>query len=87
MKITVGMVARPSTSWANKTGSWRVGTRPRFLQDKCNACDLCALSCPEGCVFGEARNDYHADLDFCKGCGICAKVCPVKDVVMEPEVR
>ena len=87
MKITVGLVARAGTSWANKTGSWRTGIVPKFLRQKCNACDLCALACPDGCIYGEAAKDYHADMEFCKGCGICAKVCPVKDIVMEPEVR
>jgi pyruvate ferredoxin oxidoreductase delta subunit len=86
MKLTVGAVARPGTSRANKTGGWRSDKQPRHLQAKCTACDLCALSCPEGCVFGKGKNTYWADLDYCKGCGICANICPVDDIEMVSEV-
>ncbi len=86
MKLTVGAVARPGTSRANKTGGWRSDKQPRFLQAKCTACDLCALTCPEGCIFGEGKNTYWSDLDYCKGCGICANICPVDDIEMISEV-
>jgi pyruvate ferredoxin oxidoreductase delta subunit len=85
MKMTLGAVAQPGTSRANKTGSWRTGKKPSFLHQKCNACDMCALCCPDGCVFGEGENTYRADFDYCKGCGICASICPVHDIEMIPE--
>jgi len=80
-----GMMAKPGSSIANKTGSWRTGEVPKFLQQRCTACDLCELLCPEACITGEGRNTYWADLDYCKGCGICAEVCPVDDIVMVEE--
>ena len=86
MKMTLGAVAQPGTSRSNKTGSWRSGKQPRFLQEKCTACDLCALTCPDGCIFGEGKNTYRVDLDYCKGCGICANICPVDDIEMVSEV-
>ena len=87
MKMTLGVVAQPGTSRANKTGSWRTDKRPRFLHIRCTACDLCALCCPEGCVFGEGKNTYWTDYDYCKGCGICAQICPVQDIEMVAEAE
>ncbi|MDP2662235.1 MAG: pyruvate synthase, partial [Dehalococcoidia bacterium] len=68
MKMTLGAVAKPGTSRASKTGSWRTSRRPLFLHVNCNACDLCALLCPEGCVTGSGKNKYCPDFDYCKGC-------------------
>jgi len=78
------LVSKAKTSQANKTGSWRLAEKPKFLQKKCIACNLCKLTCPEGCIEGEQKNTYSADLDYCKGCGICAYICPVKDIKMIP---
>lgn len=85
LQITLGAVARPGTSRRNHTGSWRVAERPLFLHQKCTACDLCALSCPEGCITGEGKNSYCPDYDYCKGCGVCVTVCPAGDIIMVPE--
>lgn len=85
MKITLGGVGQPGTSLDNKTGSWRVNLRPSFLHVTCTACTLCALSCPEGCIYGKGRNTYYPDYDYCKGCGNCANVCPVDDIEMVSE--
>ena len=84
MKITLGTVTGPGGSRANKTGSWRT---PRFLQKNCVGCGVCALSCPEGCIFGTGQNTYYANEEFCKGCGVCANSCPVHDIEMIPEVE
>ncbi|MEW6034671.1 MAG: pyruvate synthase [Chloroflexota bacterium] len=85
MKMTLGAVASPGTSRANKTGSWRTTRRPMFLHISCIACELCALSCPEDCITGDVRNTYCPDFNYCKGCGVCATVCPVHDIEMIPE--
>ena len=79
------LISRPSTSKANKTGSWRVEHKPKFLNKDCIACKMCVLICPEACVTGEAKNTYDYDSNFCKGCGNCAAVCPKKDIVMVKE--
>ncbi len=85
MKITLGTVTHPGGSRVNKTGSWRTASKPRFNHQACVACDVCALVCPEGCIFGTGQNTYYANEDYCKGCGICAEVCPVHDIEMIPE--
>lgn len=77
--------AKAGKSRANKTGSWRTEKKPKFLQKNCIACNMCVLFCPEGCVKGEGKNTYIADLEYCKGCGGCAIICPKKDIEMIPE--
>jgi 2-oxoacid:acceptor oxidoreductase delta subunit (pyruvate/2-ketoisovalerate family) len=77
--------AEPGSSRKNKTGSWRTGTKPKFLQKKCVACKMCLLVCPEGCISGDKKNTYHCDYSYCKGCGNCVAVCPVKDIEMVGE--
>lgn len=89
MKATKVLVGKPGTSAANKTGSWRT-FYPVFDNDKCRACGLCAVSCPEGCILVEDSGEkkrYRPDLEFCKGCGICADICPVKAVAMKEEEK
>ena len=87
MKITIGAISQPGTARANKTGSWRINSRPHFLHVTCTACNMCVLSCPEGCIYGNGRSTYYSDYDYCKGCGNCAAVCPVDDIEMVAEVH
>jgi pyruvate ferredoxin oxidoreductase delta subunit len=79
------LVVKPGTSKNNKTGSWRVETKPKFLQKNCIACKMCMANCPESCIRGLEKNTFNCDYDFCKGCGICALVCPKADIVMFKE--
>jgi pyruvate ferredoxin oxidoreductase delta subunit len=69
----------------NKTGSWRMGKKPKFLKKNCIACNMCFLFCPENCISGEGKNTFDADLNYCKGCGCCAIICPKKDIEMISE--
>ena len=84
-KPLVPLFAKPGTSVANKTGSWRVLVRPNFLHEKCVACNMCAIICPEGCISGEGKNTYNPNLAYCKGCGLCSEICPVDDIDMVAE--
>jgi len=79
------LIVKPGASKSNKTGSWRVENKPRFLQKNCIACNICVLSCPEACIEGKEKNTFHCDYSYCKGCGICAAMCPKQDIVMVKE--
>ena len=81
------IIAKPGSSRRNKTGSWRTGKKPKFLQKDCIACRLCVLICPEGCIEGNQKNTFHCDYDYCKGCGNCAIICPKQDIEMVPEAK
>jgi 2-oxoacid:acceptor oxidoreductase delta subunit (pyruvate/2-ketoisovalerate family) len=76
------LIAKPKSSRKNKTGSWRIDVKPKFLQKNCIACNMCVMVCPEGCVSGKEKNSYKNDPDYCKGCGLCAFICPKKDIEM-----
>ena len=79
------LVCKVKSSRTNKTGSWRIELRPKYLRKNCIACNMCLLVCPEGCISGQGKNTYDFDLDYCKGCGLCASVCPKKDIEMVKE--
>ena len=82
MKSTKILVGRPGTTQANKTGSWRT-FYPVLDNEKCRACGLCALNCPEGCI----PPSFIPDLEFCKGCGLCETICPAKAIEMKQEEK
>ena len=75
-------LSRPKEGASGKTGSWRV-YRPVVDKEKCNACGLCAMYCPDAAI----NEDLEVDLDFCKGCGICAHECPKKAITMQREEK
>jgi len=91
LKATKILVGRPGTTTANKTGSWRT-FYPALDNEKCKACGLCAINCPEGCIIveeqpGQKKKKYTPDLDFCKGCSLCAVICPAKAIEMKEEEK
>jgi pyruvate ferredoxin oxidoreductase delta subunit len=79
------LISKPGSSRNNKTGSWRIGLKPKFLKTNCIGCKMCLAVCPEDCIRGDAKNTYDCDYAYCKGCGGCAKVCPKADIVMVKE--
>ncbi|MFA6282321.1 MAG: 4Fe-4S dicluster-binding protein [Candidatus Omnitrophota bacterium] len=79
------LIAKPGSSKANKTGSWRSANKPKYLHQNCISCGLCKLVCPESCIEGKEKNAYNPDYNYCKGCGLCAYICPKKDILMVPE--
>jgi pyruvate ferredoxin oxidoreductase delta subunit len=79
------LVGKPGSSKRNKTGSWRIESRPVFLQKNCAGCRMCLSICPEGCIEQGDKNKFVCNYDYCKGCGMCALICPKADVVMVKE--
>jgi pyruvate ferredoxin oxidoreductase delta subunit len=75
-------MSRPKKGASGKTGSWRV-FRPEVDREKCNACGLCAMYCPDAAI----NENLEIDLEFCKGCGICAHECPKKAITMKREEK
>jgi len=75
-------MSRPKEGAAGQTGSWRV-FKPVVDREKCNACGLCAMYCPDAVI----DKDLNIDLRFCKGCGICANECPKKAIDMVREEK
>jgi len=71
----------PGWSKDNRTGSWR-SERPVLNLERCNACSLCWLFCPDGTI--DAKT-FAIDYDYCKGCGICATECKRNAIVMVRE--
>lgn len=79
------LIVRPSKSKGDKTGSWRIQLRPKFLRKNCIGCKMCLSVCPEGCIEGKEKNTYICDYNYCKGCGLCVLICPKADIVMIEE--
>jgi 2-oxoglutarate ferredoxin oxidoreductase subunit delta len=58
----------------------------KILDDRCKACELCVVSCPQGNLrlstklnhagFHPAEFTYKGTKGECTGCGICYWVCP-----------
>jgi pyruvate ferredoxin oxidoreductase gamma subunit len=76
-------VVSPRSALAYPTGTWRY-YRPVFNPVKCNACGICAMFCPDNCIYIENKK-YFPDYEYCKGCGICAQECPSDAIELMPE--
>lgn len=74
----VGPVGPPGNI-PSRTGNWAL-TQPVLDEERCNACLLCWIFCPEGVVTrrfaGERETAPTIDMAYCKGCGICERECP-----------
>jgi pyruvate ferredoxin oxidoreductase delta subunit len=79
------LIVKSEKSKGDKTGSWRIQLRPKYLQKNCIACKMCGLICPEGCISGKEKNTFIPDYTYCKGCSLCADICPKNDIEMVPE--
>jgi len=77
-------LSRPCVASTGNTGSWRT-FRPNIDIEKCTACRICWVYCPEACIDLDEKNIPKINYDFCKGCGICANECPLKIITMERE--
>jgi 2-oxoacid:acceptor oxidoreductase delta subunit (pyruvate/2-ketoisovalerate family) len=73
-----------ATRGGKYVGNWRVN-RPVISCDKCVACGLCMMFCPEAAITWGEKGKPEIDYRFCKGCGICANECPQKAIEMRKE--
>jgi pyruvate ferredoxin oxidoreductase delta subunit len=78
------IVTEPGNARQYQTGTWR-SQRPTYNFDRCIKCGLCAMYCPEGCIWPNKEGHYEADLYYCKGCGICASECWTRVITMVDE--
>lgn len=76
------VITEPGSTEKKHTGSWRT-FRPIIDPNKCTACTLCWLYCPEPAII--KGKPHSVDYRYCKGCGICARECPVKAIIMVRE--
>jgi pyruvate ferredoxin oxidoreductase gamma subunit len=76
-------VVSPRSALAYSTGTWRY-YRPVFNPEKCNACGICAMFCPDNCIYMENKK-YFPDYEYCKGCGICVQECPANAIELMSE--
>jgi pyruvate ferredoxin oxidoreductase gamma subunit len=79
-------VVAPANTPQRQTGNWRVW-RPVIDLSRCTQCWICFVSCPEGAIALDERDNPHIDYDVCKGCLICVEECPTQTIhrVLEAE--
>jgi len=63
-------------------------------RDKCIACNMCAMACPNGVIKLTSEKDennkkvlksYHMDVGRCLFCGMCTEACPTKAITVTQE--
>ena len=67
-------------------GAPRLNRNPETGETKCNACNMCALSCPESLIVVTSRRNektkhkelvtFTFDTSRCMFCGLCEEACP-----------
>ena len=63
-------------------------------QERCVACNLCAVACPVGCIALQATEDGHGrrypeffriNFSRCIFCGFCEEACPTYAIQLTPD--
>ena len=57
LKDPVLPLGRAIVGSAGQTGTWRT-SKPTFVEENCTKCYQCWVSCPEGTIRVEARDEY-----------------------------
>jgi pyruvate ferredoxin oxidoreductase gamma subunit len=83
---TPSVVASADTP-LRQTGNWRVW-RPVIDLANCSQCWVCFVSCPEGAIGLDDKDNPHIDYEVCKGCLICVEECPTHTIakILEGQV-
>ena len=87
-ELTIGTINLDAgNSVQNKTGTWRSGLKPEFIEENCIHCFFCWLYCPHFAILVEDGKVTGINYDYCTGCGLCAEECPSKkkSIVMVKE--
>lgn len=72
----------------------RVRSSMGLQREKCIACNLCAMACPNSVIKLTSEKDennkkvlksYHMDVGRCLFCGMCAEACPTKALTVTQE--
>ncbi len=50
--------------------------------ENCNGCQLCQQNCPQGAIYGKARETHRIDQQKCTKCGVCHDVCKQEAVMI-----
>jgi pyruvate ferredoxin oxidoreductase gamma subunit len=86
--VEIGGDVYPSGSCKEfHTGNWRTSGRPVMDRNRCAACGICWILCPDTAFRPSAEGGYEWDGRYCKGCGICVESCPKGALSMEEEPR
>ena len=64
----------------------------QFSTEKCTACQLCVLACPNKVIQVNSKKDtdghrhfdsYQMSLGYCLYCGLCVEACPTAAIEMK----
>lgn len=87
-EIEVGGDVYPAGSCKEfHTGNWRTSGIPVMDKEKCVACGICWILCPDTAFRPNDQGGFEWDGRYCKGCGICVESCPKGALSMEEESR
>jgi len=89
-----GVIPYPGNTVSNDLSMSRTGWMPRFDEEKCIHCGLCATVCPDFCLVWThepGEGEVHrvrlkgVDYQYCKGCMRCIETCPTEALTRVPE--
>ena len=89
-----GVIPYPGNTISNDLSTSRTGWMPRFEEDECIHCGLCATVCPDFCLVWnheQSEGDLPKvrlkgiDYQYCKGCMRCIETCPTEAMTRVPE--
>lgn len=80
------IVVRRPKKGGQYVGNWRMNA-PEVDYERCAACMLCAMYCPEAAIHANDEGKPEVDTRFCKGCGVCANECPKEAITMRKEEK